>query len=177
MNNVEIIAIGERVRKARKQKGYNQTQLAEMIGKSLRTVQKYEKGEIELSIAVINDIARKLGTTSTYLLGNKSADVQLDCIADVIGFLFEMEKSAGLQFAIDVKRPPNYDGWQCSIIFNGKDKTAESNADICLFLEDWKDQIEKYSENRLTNQNYAQWQDKTLAYYAVSALYAEKSND
>jgi transcriptional regulator with XRE-family HTH domain len=177
MNEVEIKSIGGRVRKARKQRGYNQTQLAEMIGKSLRTVQKYEKGEIEPSIAVINEIARKLGTTSTYLLGNKSTDVQLDCIADVIGFLFEMEKNTGLQFDIDVKRPPNFDGWQCSIIFNGKDKSAESNADICLFLEDWKDRIEDYGEDRITNQKYAEWQDKTLAYYAVAALYAEKSDD
>ena len=41
MNNEEM-TIGQRVRKARKEKGYNQTELANALGKSLRTIQKYE---------------------------------------------------------------------------------------------------------------------------------------
>ena len=177
MYNDEIKAIGQRVREARKQKGYSQTNLAGVIGKSLRTVQKYESGEIEISIAMINTIAMKLDTTSTYLLGNKSADVRLDCVADVIGFLFEMEKSAGLDFSIDVKRPPHYDGWQCSIVFNGKEKNAETNADLCLFLEDWKDRIERCGENRFDRSDYTEWQDQTLAYYAVAALYKQRREE
>ena len=34
-----------------------------------RQVQKYETGEIEVSIAVVNQIADLLDTTSTYILG------------------------------------------------------------------------------------------------------------
>ena len=45
--------IGLRIRTARKQKGMNQTQLAAALGKSLRTIQKYESGEIEVSLAMI----------------------------------------------------------------------------------------------------------------------------
>ncbi|MCD8181215.1 MAG: helix-turn-helix domain-containing protein, partial [Firmicutes bacterium] len=70
MNNQEL-TIGQRVRKARKEKGYSQTELANVLGKSLRTIQKYENGEIEISISMINALANALDTTSTYLLGYK----------------------------------------------------------------------------------------------------------
>ena len=48
------IQIGQRIRKFRKDKGLNQSELADKIGKSLRTVQKYEKGEIEVAVSVIS---------------------------------------------------------------------------------------------------------------------------
>ena len=51
------IEIGQRIRAFRKGKGLSQTELAEKIGKSLRTVQKYEKGEIEVAVSVIGEIA------------------------------------------------------------------------------------------------------------------------
>ena len=60
--------IGLRIRTARKEKGLNQTELANLLDKSLRTIQKYESGEIEVSIATINAIAKVLDCPSTYLL-------------------------------------------------------------------------------------------------------------
>lgn len=42
MDNFDYSAIGQRIKTLRKRKGLNQTQLANLIGKSLRTVQKYE---------------------------------------------------------------------------------------------------------------------------------------
>ena len=57
MDNLDHAAIGQRIKMLRKKKGLSQTELAQMLGKSLRTVQKYETGEIEVSISVINQIA------------------------------------------------------------------------------------------------------------------------
>ena len=54
MDNFDYPAIGQRIKQLRKRKGLNQTELAQMLKKSLRTVQKYETGEIEVSIAVAN---------------------------------------------------------------------------------------------------------------------------
>ena len=54
MDNFDYPAIGQRIKQLRKRKGLNQTELAQMLKKSLRTVQKYETGEIEVSIAVVN---------------------------------------------------------------------------------------------------------------------------
>ena len=59
----------------------NQTELAQMLKKSLRTVQKYETGEIEVSIAVVNQIADLLDTTSTYILGYESSTTQIRTLA------------------------------------------------------------------------------------------------
>ena len=170
MNNEEM-TIGQRVRKARKEKGYNQTELANALGKSLRTIQKYENGEIEISISMLNELAKVLDTTTTYLLGYKTETVkpQITTFADVAVMLFELEKVAGLKFDIDIKRPPRDDNWECSIKFDGKAKT-DLNADMCLFLEDWADARENSSPEQ-----YTDWKDKTLAYY--SRLTVEEQSD
>ena len=52
--------IGERIKAARKAAGLSQTELANRLSKTLRTVQKYESGEIEPSIAIINAMAKEL---------------------------------------------------------------------------------------------------------------------
>ncbi len=62
-----------------------------MLKKILRTVQKYETGEIEVSIAVVNQIADLLDTTSTYILGYESSTTQIRTLADVMDFLFKLE--------------------------------------------------------------------------------------
>ena len=67
MDNFDYPAIGQRIKQLRKRKGLNQTELAQMLKKSLRTVQKYETGEIEVSIAVVNQIADLLDSTPTYI--------------------------------------------------------------------------------------------------------------
>ena len=120
--------IGLRVRKLRKQKGYNQQELANLLGKFLRTVQKYENGEINISVAMINEIARVPEVPSTYLPGYKKDGAKIECLSDIMDFLFCLEKVSGIKFDIDVKRPPHFDGWECSLKFNGKDMSADYNA-------------------------------------------------
>lgn len=140
------------------------------LGKSLRTIQKYESGEIEVSIGVINDIAKVLDTTSTYLIGYQAEAKTITNMADVMQFLFHLDQLNELGFSIDVKHPPNHDGWECSITFNGKDTTASENADMCLFLEAFNEKREEYASYAQTAQAYQNWKDKTLAYYANTTL-------
>lgn len=52
--------VGRRIRQERKAQNITQTELAEKIGKSLRTVQKYESGEIDISLAMIEQISAVL---------------------------------------------------------------------------------------------------------------------
>ena len=56
--------IGERIKAARKAAHLSQTELAQRLDKTMRTVQKYESGEIEPSIAMINAIAKILDISS-----------------------------------------------------------------------------------------------------------------
>lgn len=105
MDNFDYSAIGQRIKTLRKRKGLNQTQLANLIGKSLRTVQKYETGEIEVSIDVVNEIAKHLDTTPTFILGYETNTAPIRSLADIISFLFELNKVSSLKFDVDVKSP------------------------------------------------------------------------
>lgn len=64
-----IKKIGYRIRNARKTAGMSQSELAERLGKNLRTVQKYESGEIEPALSVLDEIAAALGVPWEDLLG------------------------------------------------------------------------------------------------------------
>ena len=169
MDNLDHAAIGQRIKMLRKKKGLSQTELAQMLGKSLRTVQKYETGEIEVSISVINQIAEILETSSTYLFGYESGTTQIKSLSDVMDFLFKLENVAGIDFRIDVKKPPRSKEWSCSISFDGK-SAAEFNADMCLFLEQWQQEREDVQSFASTLEAYKKWKDTTLAYYAANTV-------
>ena len=169
MDNLDHAAIGQRIKMLRKKKGLSQTELAQMLGKSLRTVQKYETGEIEVSISVINQIAEILETSSTYLFGYESGTTQIKSLSDVMDFLFKLENVAGFDFHIDVKKPPRSKEWSCSISFDGK-SAAEFNADMCLFLEQWQQEREDVQSFASTLEAYKKWKDTTLAYYAANTV-------
>ncbi len=177
MSDIEFSTIGERIKALRKKRGYNQKELADLLGKSLRTIQKYESGEIEVSIAMVNEIAKVLDTTSTYLLGHQTGDFKFDSLADVMECLFQIEKISGLHFSIETKRPPHHDGWECSITFDGKDRSADLNADLCLFLEEWENNRDSFSEYEISKKSYEDWKDKTLAYYASQGVEISEPED
>ena len=169
MDNFDYPAIGQRIKQLRKRKGLNQTELAQMLKKSLRTVQKYETGEIEVSIAVVNQIADLLDSTPTYILGYESSTTQIRTLSDVMDFLFKLETVEGIDFKIDVQKPPRSKRWECSISFDGK-STAEFNADICLFLEQWEEERSELRAYNSTQAAYKRCKEQTLAYYAANAV-------
>lgn len=170
MDNFDYSAIGKRIRALRKRKGYNQQELANIIGKSLRTVQKYESGEIEVSIAVVNQLAEVLETTPTFILGYDTDIAPISSLADVMNFLFHIEEVSGIDFSIDVKKPPRSKEWQCAITFNGKAADAEFNTDMCLFLENWEEQRDGLRTYDSTQEQYRKWKETTLAYYAATPV-------
>ena len=176
MDTFDYSAIGRRIKVLRKRKGLSQTELANIMGKSLRTLQKYETGEIEISIAVVNQLADILDTTPTFLLGYEADTAPIRSLADVMGFLFKLEQVTGVEFGIDVKRPPRSKEWKCSITFNGKADT-DFNTDMCLFLEDWENERSALRSYQSTVKAYKKWQDQTLAYYSSSAVECVKPED
>lgn len=65
---MELNKIGENVRIARTIKGYSQEGLANKIGKSQNWLQKVEKGEIDLSVTCITELAKELELTPEQLI-------------------------------------------------------------------------------------------------------------
>ncbi len=177
MYNYDYSAIGQRIRALRKSKRMNQSELAEKLQKSLRTVQKYETGEIEISFSVACQIANILDSTPSYVLGLEQSDAEIKRFSDVVDFLFKLDEITGLDFKIDVKKPPKNDKWECSITFDGK-SGVENNADICLFLEDWRDEREdKKSNPNYSDKAYRRWQEQTLAYYSSTELKSKEPDN
>ena len=174
MDTFDYSAIGQRIKILRKRKGLNQQDLAKLMDKSLRTVQKYETGEIEVSIAIVNQLAKLLDTTPTFILGYETDREPIRSMADIMAFFFKMDEVSELDFQIEVKRPPRHDGWSCSITFNGKNMTADNNADMCLFLENWEHERDNVRSYYHDQEDYIKWQDETLAYYASGAVTAKE---
>lgn len=170
MDNFDYSAIGQRIKTLRKRKGLNQTQLATLLGKSLRTMQKYETGEIEVSIDVVNSLAKHLDTTPTFILGYETNTSPIRNLSDIMSFLFELNRVSSLKFDIDVKRPPRSNEWTCSIRFNGKATDAEHNADMCLFLEEWEEMREAMRTYSCSLSALHRWQEETLAYHASGSV-------
>ena len=168
--------IGNRIKTARKALHMSQTDLADKLGKTMRTVQKYESGEIEPSIAIINEIARILQISPAELIGYQKQNIRLETLSDVLYVLNEINKKAGLHFEVDVKRPPKTEEWSCSLKFSGNDKHAENNADICLFLERYADEWESLEQGFSNKDRFDHWFETELAYYANVAL-PDKTDD
>lgn len=168
--NVHNNQIGLRIRAARRRKALNQTELANLLGKSLRTIQKYESGEIEISIATINAIAEILECDSSYLMGYDPHAASLSNLSDIFNFFCMLDRIKDVTFDIETKRPPHHNGWECTIKFNGKDRSAPLNADICLFLEDFQERREEVQIYMRQQADFQEWQDETLAYYALKKL-------
>ena len=126
-----------------------------LLGKSLRTVQKYETVEIEVSLSVVNQIANVLDTTPTYILGIDTNTAPIRSLSDVLSFLFELDKVSGLNFNIDVKKPPKNNEWECAISFKGKDLDADFNTDMCLFLEQWENERQEVQSFNKSQETYA----------------------
>lgn len=61
--------IGANIKKYRKEKKITQKQLAELIGKTESSIQKYEAGKVEIPTSVLNNIAEKLNCTPIQLYG------------------------------------------------------------------------------------------------------------
>lgn len=177
MDKWDNTAIGTRIKNLRKNKGYTQQELADIIGKSLRTLQKYETGEIEVSIAVVNQLAKELDTTPTFILGYDTEIEPIRTLADVMNYLFHIEQIEGLEFSIDVKRPPRNSEWTCALTFKGKNVNAELNQDMCLFLEDWGSQRDSLRTYDSTQSDYREWKERTLAYYSPTEVNQKETED
>lgn len=81
----------------------------------------------------------------------------------------KLEMVEGIDFKINVQKPPRSKQWECSISFDGK-STAEFNADMCLFLEQWEDERSELRAYGSTQAAYKRWKEQTLAYYAANAV-------
>lgn len=156
--------IGKRIRLARKMRHISQTKLAEMLDRSLRTIQKYECGDIDVSLSALVNICAALDVPLSYIIGLGTRKAVLTSLADVMDFLFLLDTANELDFNIEVEKPPKNQSWKCSISFDGTGTSAELNPSFCLLLEQWEEQRSKLASGQLSVDDYKAWKDQTIAY-------------
>ena len=82
-NNVLPI-LGERLKKARKDRGLTQEQLAEQAGPSARHIAKIEKGDVNPSFEVLSTLVKTLGVSFDAIFDPASEQVEAE-IQEVAG--------------------------------------------------------------------------------------------
>ena len=79
--------ISEKIRTLRKRKHMTQVELAKTAGISVMTLRRYENGDREPKITVLNEIAQALGTDLNYFYDiPQYSEEELDMMADIAAF-------------------------------------------------------------------------------------------
>lgn len=69
-----LYCLGQRIRMRRRALKISQTELGRRLNRSLRSIQKYENGEVDCGICLLEEIAMQLSTNPYTLLGYGSAE-------------------------------------------------------------------------------------------------------
>ena len=93
--------IGINIKLARKRKGLSQSEFADAIGKSVRTVQKYESGDINMPLEVLNKITNELDVSLEDLLSEEQPGTNIDTFADIFSAIFALENAQGIKLEIE----------------------------------------------------------------------------
>jgi len=160
--------VGERIFESRKKKGLRgltQDEFAEAIGKSLRTAQKYESGDIDIPLSVLYDISEALDVSVSSLTNCQYSHTKIDSLADVMAILIEISCKKELQFGIDVGER---DGVRTvSLTFSG---TEGYNPILCDFLETFMRNREALENGYINDETFNAWAESTITKNQTSFL-------
>lgn len=173
--------IGANIQKLRKARKITQEKFARELNKGVRTIQKYESGEIQVPtdvLAQMGDIFEipwiQIINPNSVLVTSTEDDswrskYRFDSLSDVINALFTIEDSRNFTTNISVCKPPEDSDWTASFMVNGKG-TSHFDADFCLFMENWMTRLTALQSGKISLNDYHEWQSKTIAYYQNSKL-------
>ena len=119
--------IGKAIQKQRRAQKITQKEFAQRLGKSERTIQKYESGEILLKIDVLKQIANELNVPWQEILFAKVTNTPKDnttaeypayefhTMSDVINALFAITELTDFSFELTNTKPPESPEWTAGI--------------------------------------------------------------
>ena len=108
---------GEKIKRLRKENGFTQEQLAELINVSLMSVRRWEWGKTAPNSKYLQKLAEVLNTTSEYLLENENNDDDF------------------IMTATSVEKTIKNDGMATIALGNGKNVTVPATPEGYAFLE------------------------------------------
>ena len=119
--------IGKAIQKQRRAQKITQKEFAQRLGKSERTIQKYESGEILLKIDVLKQIANELNVPWQELLSAEDTNTPKDntiaeypayefhTMSDVINALFAITELTDFSFELTNTKPPENPEWTAGL--------------------------------------------------------------
>ena len=156
-----------------------QKEFAEKLGKSERTIQKYESGEITMKIDLIKLVADELEIPWQELLEAKTDEIgivssenefpacRFHTLSDVINALFTITEIKDIAFQLTCAKPPESPDWTSALMVDGKG-SGTYNADFCLFMENWMDKLAALQSGSINQEQFETWKRETLEYYSDS---------
>ncbi len=176
--------IGKAIQKQRRAQKITQKEFAQRLGKSERTIQKYESGEILLKIDVLKQIANELNVSWQELLFAKVTNTPKDnttaeyptyefhTMSDLINALFAITELTDFSFELTNTKPSENPEWTAGIKVNGK-SDGKYDADFYLFMENWITKKNMLQTGKLSKEKFDSWKSDMLAYYKDSRLINE----
>ena len=171
--------IGNAIKKRRRQLKITQKEFAERLGKSERTIQKYESGEITMKIDLIKLVADELEIPWQELLEAKTDEIgivssenefpacRFHTLSDVINALFTITEIKDIAFQLTCAKPPESPDWTSALMVDGKGN-GTYNADFCLFMENWMNKLAALQIGSINQEQFETWKRETLEYYSDS---------
>lgn len=171
--------IGNAIKKRRRQLKITQKEFAERLGKSERTIQKYESGEITMKIDLIKLVADELEIPWQELLEAKTDEIgivssenefpacRFHTLSDVINALFTITEIKDIAFQLTCAKPPESPDWTSALMVDGKG-SGTYNADFCLFMENWINKLAALQSGSINQEQFETWKRETLEYYSDS---------
>lgn len=171
--------IGNAIKKRRRQLKITQKEFAERLGKSERTIQKYESGEITMKIDLIKLVADELEIPWQELLEAKTDAIgivssenefpacRFHTLSDVINALFTITEIKDIAFQLTCAKPPERPNWTSALMVDGKG-SGTYNADFCLFMENWINKLAALQSGSINQEQFETWKRETLEYYSDS---------
>lgn len=92
MNENELIAIGKRIQNRRKQLGYTQEQLAEMMNVSVQMISNLERGNKAIRIDNLIRLSGIMNISTDYILTGKESQQDMSNLSEQISALSPKEK-------------------------------------------------------------------------------------
>lgn len=171
--------IGNAIKKRRRQLKITQKEFAERLGKSERTIQKYESGEITMKIDLIKLVADELEIPWQELLEAKTDEIgivssenefpacRFHTLSDVINAIFTITEIKDIVFQLTCAKPPESPDWTSALMVDGKG-SGTYNADFCLFMENWMNKLAALQSGSINQEQFEAWKRETLEYYSDS---------
>ena len=165
--------IGKAIQKQRRAQKITQKEFAQHLGKSERTIQKYESGEILMKIDVLKQIANELNVPWQELLFAKDTNTPKDnttaeypsyefhTMSDVINALFAITELTDFSFELTNTKPPESPEWTAGIKVNGKGN-GKYDADFCLFMENWITKKNMLQTGKISKEKFDSWKSDML---------------